>query len=278
MTTGEALTLLKKQASFCLPDRLDSFPIGAFPRHLSPPSPFPMTPMKHLTTLLVLGLCTLGAHAADDLAADVKAAARKLADKPSYAWTSTPKSDGQQRARLGPTEGKTEKDGWIHTKSTMGDSEIEVLRKGEQGAVKREGEWVTLSEMEGDDRGAFWVRRIRNYKAPALDAADLAGQTKALAKGGDGACGGELTQEGAQKLLSWGGRGAEAPAFQNAKGSIKFWLRDGLLSKYEYTVSGSFKRPDNDEEMQINRTVTVEIKDVGTTKVAVPDEVKRKLS
>ena len=234
--------------------------------------------MKHLLALTVLSLFALAVPAAENPVADVKAAAGKLAEQPSYAWTSTPKSEGQQRFRLGPTVGKLEKGGWLHTKSTMGDSEVEVLRKGEQAAVKREGEWRTLADIESGDRGAFWARRIRNFKAPAADAGDLAGQTKGLAKAADGSYAGELTAEGAQGLLAWGGRGANSPAFQNAKGSVTFWLKDGLLAKYEYKVSGSFKRPDNDEEMTIDRTVTVEIKEVGKTKVVVPDEVKQKLS
>lgn len=234
--------------------------------------------MKHLVALTVLGLFVLGSHAADDTTAAVQAAARKLAEKPSYAWTSTPKSEGQQRFRLGPTEGKLEKDGWVHTKSTMGDSEVEVLRKGDRGAVKREGEWRTLADLEEDERGAFFARRIRNSKAPAVEAGEMAGNTQGLAKTEDGAYAGALTQEAVQNQLSWGGRRPNAPAIQNAKGSVKFWIKDGLLSKYEYTVSGSFKRPDNDEEMKMDRTVTVEIKDVGATKVSVPDEVKQKLS
>jgi hypothetical protein len=34
----------------------------------------------------------------------------------------------------------------------------------------------------------------------------------------------------------------------------------------------------NNNEVKINRTTTVEIKDVGTTKVQVPEEAKKKLS
>jgi hypothetical protein len=235
-------------------------------------------PLKHLVVLTALGLFALGASAADDAAAAVQAASRKLAEKPSYAWTSTPKGEGQQRFRLGPTEGRLERDGWTHTKSTMGDSEVEVLRQGERGAVKREGEWRTLVELEENERGAFFARRIRNFKAPAVEAGEMAGNTQGLAKTADGAYAGQLTDAAVQNQLSWGGRRPDAPAIQNAKGSVKFWLKDGLLSKYEYTVSGSFKRPDNDEEMKLDRTVTVEIKDVGAAKVSVPDEVKKKLS
>jgi len=60
-----------------------------------------------------------------------------------------------------------------------------------------------------------------------------------------------------------------------AKGSIKFWVKDGLLSKYEYQVHGTFSFNGTDRE--INRTHTTEIREVGTTKVSVPDEAVKKL-
>lgn len=62
----------------------------------------------------------------------------------------------------------------------------------------------------------------------------------------------------------------------NPKGNAKFWVKDGVLSKYEFHVEGTVTFNGNDREM--NRTTTVEIKDVGTTQVQVPDEAKKKLS
>ena len=81
-----------------------------------------------------------------------------------------------------------------------------------------------------------------------------------------------------KQLVSRGPRrpGAEAPEVADAKGSVKFWLKDGVLSKYEYQVQG--KMSFNGNDVEINRTTTVAIKDVGSTKVQVPDDVKKKLS
>lgn len=234
--------------------------------------------MKTFLSLTLLGLLAGNATAADDAVSTVKAAAKKLAEKSNYSWTTTPKIEGTQRFRMGATEGKVEKDGWLHTKATLGDAEYETLRKGEKGAVKRDDEWRTLEEMESDDRGAFFARAIRGFKAPAVEAGEIAGTIKELKKGDGGLYSGDLTEEGAKTLLAFGGRRTPGPGFQNAQGTAKFWIKDGVLSKYEYTVSGSFKRPDNDEEVKRDRTVTVEIKDVGTTKVPVPEEVKKKLS
>jgi len=47
------------------------------------------------------------------------------------------------------------------------------------------------------------------------------------------------------------------------------------LSKYEYNVQGRMNVNNND--VDINRTTTVEIKDIGTTKVNVPEEARKKL-
>ena len=67
----------------------------------------------------------------------------------------------------------------------------------------------------------------------------------------------------------------EAPAVNDAKASVKFWLKDGALSKYELTTSA--KITFNGEDRDVSRATTVEIKDVGTAKVDVAEDAKAKL-
>ena len=66
------------------------------------------------------------------------------------------------------------------------------------------------------------------------------------------------------------------PKTADAKGSVTFWIKDGALTKFETKIQG--KVTAGERELDINRTTTVEIKDVGTTKIIVPDEAKQKLS
>ena len=66
------------------------------------------------------------------------------------------------------------------------------------------------------------------------------------------------------------------PTIKDGKGSAKFWVKDGVLSKYEYKVTGSMNFNGND--IDVDRTTTVEIKEVGTTKIEVPEGAKKKLS
>ncbi len=56
---------------------------------------------------------------------------------------------------------------------------------------------------------------------------------------------------------------------------MKFWVKDGALAKYEFNVQG--KMEFNGNPIDIDRTTTVEIKDVDSTKVEVPEEAKGKL-
>ena len=99
-------------------------------------------------------------------------------------------------------------------------------------------------------------------------AAELAAAAKELKKDGD-AYSGDLTEAGAKAQFRFG-------TASNAKGSVKFWLKDGALSKYEFKVQG--KVDFNGNEVDVDRATTVEIKDVGTTKVEVPEGAKKKLS
>ncbi len=161
-----------------------------------------------------------------------------------------------------------------------GDTNVEAVLKSGKGAAKMEGEWRTLADMAQDDPGPtmFLARMLQNFRAPAAEAEDIAGKTKELKKDGD-VLASDLTEDGAKVLLSFRGArsgGQGPPPAANAKGSVKFWLKDGQLAKYEYHVSGTISFNGNDRD--IERTTTVEIKDVGATKVVVPDDARKKLS
>jgi hypothetical protein len=213
---------------------------------------------------------------------DVKGAAKKLAAQGNYSWKTTVVVPEGSRFRPGPTEGKTEKDGYTWLSMSFGDNSTEAVIKGEKGAAKLEGEWRSLTEMADDGGqpgpGTFMARMLRNYKTPAVEAEDIASKAKELKKDGD-AFSGDLTEDGAKDLLRFrGGRragGDGPPPARNAKGSVKFWVKDGQLAKYEYKVSGTVTF--NGEDRDVDRTTTVEIKDVGKTKIEVPEDAKKKL-
>jgi hypothetical protein len=232
---------------------------------------------KHIwySTLALLAGSLLAANAAPK--DDVTAAAKKLADKDNYAWKQTSENAGGGGRGGGTYEGKTEKDGYLWLSLTLRDNTIEAVKKGDKGALKTPDGWQSFSEATSGDQGpaAFIARRLQTFKAPAGQAEELAGKVKELKQDGD-VYSGELTEEGAKAQLMLGGRGgANAPEISGAKGSVKFWVKDGVLSKYEIKVQGKVSVNGNDRD--VDRTTTIEIKDIGSTKVQVPDDAKKKL-
>lgn len=215
------------------------------------------------------------------LAADPKdavtSAAKKLAESDSYSWKQTTENAGGGGFGAGLVEGKSQKNGYTWLSMAMRDNTIEAVKKGNKGALKTQDGWKSLEEAIQGERGpgTFMARRLQNFKAPAAQAEELAGKVKDLKQEGD-AYAGELTEEAAKSLLMFGGRGGgNGPEISGASASAKFWLKDGVLVKYETKVKGSVSFNGNDRD--VNRTTTVEIKDIGSTTIAVPDEAQKKL-
>lgn len=235
--------------------------------------------MKSLIALALTLAASVTLLAADSPGKDeVKSAAQKLAAADNYSWTTTIES---AQFRPGPSHGKTEKGGFTYVDFTLRDNKIEAVVKDGKGAIKSEEGWQTLEEAAKPSADGnfnprpFLARRMQNYKAPAVEAQDIMAKTKDVTKSGD-VYAGDMTAEGAKSLMTFGRRGGESLPISNAKGSVKFWTKDGMLTKYQFHVQGSLNR--NGEEVDIDRTTTVEITDVGKTKVTVPEDAKGKLS
>ncbi len=235
--------------------------------------------MKRAIPFALAAVC-LSLHAADSsLKASLTGAIKALSDQPNYSWKTTVEVPEDSRFRPGPTEGKTEKSGLTHLVLHFGDNATDVVLKGKKGAVSREGEgWQSLSELENSEGPRrFLAFLIRNFKAPAAEAAQLVSYAKEIKQDEPGVYSGDLTEEGVKNLLSFRRPGGgEGPEVSNPSGSCKFWLKDGALAKYQFKVKGTMSFNGND--FDIDRTTTVEIKDVGTTKLNVPEAAKDKMS
>ena len=195
-------------------------------------------------------------------------ASKKLADKGNYTWEVTFTNLNGNGFRFGPNEGKTEKGGYTWYSMTMNDNTTD-------------NGWQTRAEAtEGSDEpgpAMFLARMLDDFQTPPKQAEDLVSKTKEIKKSGD-AYVGDLTENGAKELLSFrrGGNDDNGPTVSKPKGSVKFWIKHGLLTRYEYNLQGTVSFNGND--FDVNRTTAVEIKDIGSTKIAVPDEAMKKLS
>jgi hypothetical protein len=225
------------------------------------------------SALLVANL----ASAADQTPQEALAAAAKnLAEKPNYSWKLTVEEPDRP---TGTIEGKIQKDGTAFLILARGDQSFEGALKGSKAALKTDEGWKTVTEVADDSSQARAPRIVagllQNFKAPSKEVADLAGQIKDLNKT-DETYAGTLDKATAKELFFFRIRPAtNEPELKEAKGSIKFWLKDNLISKYEYGIEAVFSVEGSDRE--VKRTCTLEIKDVGATKVSIPEDAAKKL-
>jgi hypothetical protein len=232
---------------------------------------------------IILGIMVLAAGSVmADSKDDVKAAAAALGSAANYTWQTTVDMGANSPFQMGPTDGKTEKDGYTTVSMSFGDNTSMIALKGTNAAVQTpDNGWQTVAEASqggggGFNPGMFAVRQAENLKLPAVEAANLVGLAGDLKVDGDKITG-ALTEDGAKSQLSFGGRGrgGPAPTVANPKGTVTFWVANGKLTKYSFHVTGTMSR--GDQDMEIDRTTTVAISNVGTTKVEVPDDAKKKL-
>ena len=260
---------------------------------------------KLLATCFAATLTASLAHAGP--ADDAASAAKKIAEAANYSWTATTEIANSQFPTM-PVSGVTEKGGYTVITREFNGNPMQTVRKGEQVATQNmEGAWMNLEEMRqqfanrggggggapgGGNRGGggggfgFGFGGGGGQNNPAEEAANLAAKIKD-AKIVDGAIVGTLSAEDAAPMLAFGGRGGRGggggggggnppPAPKNVSASAKFWVKDGALTKYILNVKGTIATP-NGDEFEMDRTTTTEFKNVGSTKVTVPDEAKKKL-
>ena len=254
--------------------------------------------------LLAAVLMTAGSLLAADAKDEVASAAKKLAAAASYSWSSMTTNanpgggggggngggggGGQGRGNRGgggPMSGMTEKGGYTVMTFGAGDNAMKGVMKGEKGAMQTQDGWQSIAELTSDNGGGgggggfnrsmMMARRLQNLKAPAAEVEAMLPKLKSLTKADDGYAG-EMTEEGAKAMMTFGGRGGgNGPEISDAKGAVKIWVKDGTLSGYETHVTGTMSFNGND--IKRDTKTKVEIKDVGTTKVEVPEEAKKKL-
>lgn len=227
---------------------------------------------------LVLTPCFAG------LKEDVQAALGRLADAPNYAWTTRTHVEGSQWQTV-DVHGKAQKDGWAVVSQERDGARTVAVLKGESGVVQTDAGWQSAEDLRGQRQGggggggALRTGMLLRSRTPLDEAKRALGHIKEWSASADG-LGGDLTEAGARELMAFGrgGRGGGAgggPDVSGAKGSVRYWLKDGHLAKIEIKVSGTYSFNNNDRFVE--RTTTYELKDIGKTTVEVPAAAKTKL-
>lgn len=236
-------------------------------------------------------------------------AAMKLPDAHNYHWISTVEDD----ARFYEIEGRTEKAGYTLVSMPLvsslrrrlgadGTGVQTAIFKGDMSCViQTPTGWSTPDELSpksgsANSHGVSYTslhtsRHSRsggsasssnysniqlNLSHPADEIGIIVGSYTDIHADESGVSG-TLSEMGAKLLLVHPGQDEITPL--NASGSFKLWIKDGILVKYEVRLAGtiSVETGSLHREFTVHQTATTELRDVGTTRVDVPEEVRRKL-
>jgi hypothetical protein len=229
--------------------------------------------MKKSATLLVTLLTAGSAIAADPgTSTKVEDAIARLQAASNYSWTTIMKIPDMP-FEPGPLKGRAERTGRAIVTQQFNENTFEAAFKGEKIAVSSQGQWESIEQA--DEQTAMMGSWLTNSGAAAEEAAKLLKCVKDL-KAVDDALVGDLTPDGAREILTLHPRTGNAPpAPKNTTGSVKFWLKDGSLVKFEAHFQGISAFNPDQEERSFEITRTVEIRDVGTTKLDLPDDAAK---
>jgi hypothetical protein len=252
-----------------------------------------------LSSLAVLGVILLlygnfiNAALATDISAreSAIAAAQRLSVASNYAWQATIRPPHISNAVQRTMNGRTEKSGYTLITDSIG-SEV-VARVAWKGTNivghNSEGRWipyffpyrltphrsppinvtdfpmVAIPDYSGLDSVSLDMAPI---KTPAVDIAQLLGEALEVKNEVDGFSG-DLTGAAVFALLT--GEGVGEISGEKA-GRLRIWVLDGCVVKYEYSAkvilaSGGVRQA----------SAQIVIKDIGTTKVEVPEEALKLL-
>jgi len=233
--------------------------------------------MKRIVLLTGAMAAVMPLFAADTNSVDtLKQAIAKLKAEPNYSWT-----EKVELPTMGftpePMQGVAEKDGFMLVKQDMNGNTVQAAFKGGKVAMKLDDAWQSFDSVDTTGFNGWWLGLT---KSAGDEAADLVSKAKELKAGADGAWSGELTEAGAAELITFGRRPGATngpPPAKNASGTVKLWIKDGEVTKFESHLKGlvSFAADQEAQEMETIRTA--EIRDQGKTKVEVPAEAKAKL-
>jgi hypothetical protein len=195
---------------------------------------------------------------------EVQNAAQKLAAADNYSWTIT--SDSSLLSS--PSHGKAESEGFACLDFPTQDHGTQAILKDDRGMIKTPAGWKWLGDADDNVEVPVcrWITewRLHIYTLPAREAWNFANHVEDLTVS-NGIYSGLLPNSG--------------NFAQDVKCTVKFWIQDGVLTKYQVNCKGTIKAIHGlTKDQHIDQTTTVEIQDIGTTKIAVPEEVKGKLS
>jgi hypothetical protein len=210
----------------------------------------------------------------------VSDAVAKLKASANFSWTATTVTPPDAPFTPPPIKGQKDSGGFAKFSTEFGENTVEAVLKDGKVAFKGEEGWQ-LAVAGGGFSPDMMALNLAKNGAAGDEAAIILKGVKELKTLEGGAMGGDLSADAATDLLTFGPHRTAAkadpdmPGPKGVKGSARFWVKDGSLVKYQTHLTGTVTFDGNDAVLDFTRTTAIH--DVGTTKMDIPAEAKKKL-
>lgn len=233
--------------------------------------------------LAVLVLAGWTGPARGDAKDDLDRAIQKLADSQNFSWVAiTIEESTAKRPEEAETfEGKWARSGWRMVSKPDSKAFEDAWMKDDRIAFFTPEGWkaIDLDAVEPGkkpDKSVRLAREFNQVKDPLVQARVLAGRGQSLVRHENGLISGQVPAMDAalvlEHALTTGTRVPEGASFR-----VNFRIRDGFLSSFELVVTYRSFRGKDRVEVENTLAMAVDISDVGTTSIEVPEEARKAL-
>ncbi len=257
----------------------------------------PSTSSLRIFTALCVSLIFASFSAANPKE-ELAAAIDKIFNASTYAWVASTEMANAPFPSA-KSEGVAEKDGYTVVTRTMNGTTTQSVAKGNRLVTQnRDGDWLTPDEMRarfGGGRGTT-SGGSPTTRAPGGQPSGVRVSTGFMTESmspitrvkflvpklanlqlSEGALVATVAGDAAQTWFSSNGASTTTFGPKYTAATVKFWLKENELTKYSLSYSAKITRPD-DDETEVNTTMIIDFKNVGTAKIEVPAAAKQKLT
>ena len=207
------------------------------------------------------------------------AALDALQAAPNCTWVIATEMTGAP-FNVAPIRGRTDSEGWLVLEAELPGTVRRAAGRGRDRVVEAADGWRSGAEIEGlraEERQV--ARDLGAVPTPVDELTGLLPILGGLRREADGSYFGAVPEDTAERLIraivSGRAPGGFVPELRAPFGNVRVWLRDGRLQRYVISAAATASLPFGTKE--IKRVSTVEIREVGATRVDVPAEAKAKL-
>jgi len=243
--------------------------------------------MKGMSALIALTVLSGWAGPVPrDAREDVQRALEKLEASGNFSWVSTTseETDGDLPQFSAEMQGRSVKGGWSQISKSSSKKGSEAFLKDDRIAVMTADGWKVVDAKVEPPAGGKLDKAVKQAqqfvlsRAPVTEAKGLLNRLEDMKSHGGGTYSGRVAALDVPIYLERAkAAGKGAPSMEEPRIRVNFRVRDGVLAAYELVVTGRHVKKKSGQAQEIVFSAAVDILDVGTTTLEIPEEARKVL-